>query len=275
MATHYLAFKPNDKIELGFYEAVVFSRQNQFELQYLNPVILYRTVEQFLDSPDNVLIGLNGKWNFSKKGQFYGQIIIDEFKIGELTSGTGWWANKYGYQIGLKYLNLANIDHLDAQLELNTIRPYTYTHRDTLNGNNQFSNASYSHYNQPLAHPAGANFREILTQLRYKVNDNLFLRGRFMYTNMGDDRETENWGGNILSPNTTREQDYDNNIGQGQNTKVKLLGLDVSYKLFHNYFLDLNLLYRRSKSDLDIQNFDTKYIGGGLRINLGQRDLDY
>lgn len=275
MATHYLAFKPHENLEIGFYEAVVFSRQNQFELQYLNPVILYRTVEQFLDSPDNVLIGLNGKWNVSSKAQIYGQLILDEFKIGELTAGSGWWANKYGYQMGIKYLNLANIDHLDVQLELNTIRPYTYSHRDTLDGNPQFSNASYSHYNQPLAHPAGANFREIILQLNHRIADNLFVRGKFMHTNMGDDRGSENWGGNILLPNTTREQDYNNGIGQGQKANVNLLGLDISYMIFHNYFLDLNLLYRKSNSFVDSNNFDTKYVGGGLRINLGQRSVDY
>jgi hypothetical protein len=275
MANHYLAFKPTNNFEIGLFETVVFSRENQFELQYLNPVILYRTVEQFLDSPDNVLIGLNGKWNVASRMQVYGQLVIDEFKIGELTSGNGWWANKLGYQLGLKYLNLGNIDRLDVQLEINTIRPYTYSHRDTLSTFPQFANASYSHYNQPLAHPAGANFREVLGHLTYQVNDKLHFQGRAMYSVLGEDNENENWGGNVLVPNTNREMDFGNTIGQGQETKIALLGLDISYMFFHNYFLDLNLLYRKSSSDLNSQNFTTKYIGAGLRINLGNRVLDY
>ncbi len=47
MAAHFLDFKINKNVSIGLFESVVFSRNNQFELQYLNPIILYRTVEAF------------------------------------------------------------------------------------------------------------------------------------------------------------------------------------------------------------------------------------
>ncbi|MCP3932586.1 MAG: hypothetical protein GY705_26245, partial [Bacteroidetes bacterium] len=47
-AAHYLSFKPTDNIQIGIYEAVIFQRESGFELQYLNPVILYRTVEHLV-----------------------------------------------------------------------------------------------------------------------------------------------------------------------------------------------------------------------------------
>ena len=119
MAAHYLDFNFSPNFSIGLFEAVIFNRTNHFEFQYLNPVIIYRTVELFLDSPDNVLIGINSKWNVAKKFQFYGQLIFDEFKFDELTEGNGWWANKYGIQIGAKYMNVLQIDHLDAQIEYN------------------------------------------------------------------------------------------------------------------------------------------------------------
>ncbi len=40
MASHYLGFKPNQKFEIGLFESVVFSRENHFEFQYLNPIII-------------------------------------------------------------------------------------------------------------------------------------------------------------------------------------------------------------------------------------------
>ena len=46
-----------DRINIGLFESIVFSRPNHFELQYLNPVIFYRTVEQMVGSPDNAMIG--------------------------------------------------------------------------------------------------------------------------------------------------------------------------------------------------------------------------
>ncbi|MEL7020981.1 MAG: hypothetical protein AAGK47_05195, partial [Bacteroidota bacterium] len=52
MTAHYFGYKLTPNITLGFYEAIVFSR-NEFDLNYLNPVILYRTVEHAVGSPDN------------------------------------------------------------------------------------------------------------------------------------------------------------------------------------------------------------------------------
>ena len=103
-AAHYLSLNILPTLHVGLFETVVFARENQFELQYLNPVILYRTVEGAIGSPDNVLLGLDVKWNLFKKASIYTQFVLDEFKISEITAGTGWWANKYGLQLGIKYL---------------------------------------------------------------------------------------------------------------------------------------------------------------------------
>lgn len=275
MANHYLSFKPSKNIEIGIFEAVVFSREDHFEFQYLNPVILYRTVEQFLDSPDNVLIGLNGKWNIKNRVQVYGQLMLDEFKLNEISSGNGWWANKVGLQGGIKYINVGGIDHLDAQLEYNQVRPYTYAHRDSLSNFPNLSTASYSHHSQPLAHPLGANFTEIVFNLRYRIKNKLFVNGRLISAKYGQDPAGRNFGGNVLVLTGSRESDYDNVIGQGIKTDLISFGLDLSYQLYHNYFIDLNLLYRKADAELDELDIDTKYIGGGFRVNIGNIISDY
>lgn len=275
MASHYLSYKPHRNLELGIYEAVVFSREDHFEFQYLNPIILYRTVEQFLDSPDNALIGFNGKWNIKNRFQIYGQLILDEFKLSELTAGNGWWANKYGIQAGAKYINVAGIDHLDAQVEYNIVRPYTYAHRDSLVDFPRVSTASYSHFNQPLAHPLGANFSEIVFDLKYRPTPNLHFHSRVISANYGQDGPMQNFGGNILIPTRLREQEYGNTTGQGIATSMLSLNLDVSYQFWHNYFLDLHMLYRSADADLDALDIDTKYIGAGLRVNLGNIKMSF
>lgn len=275
MANHYLSFRPNKNLEFGLFEAVVFSRENTFEFQYLNPVILYRTAEQFLDSPDNVLIGLNGKWNIKNRFQLYSQLILDEFNLGMLKEGNGWWANKYGLQIGAKAINLFGLDHLDAQVEYNLVRPYTYAHRDSLVDFPSVSTASYSHHNQPLAHPLGAGFRELLINVSYRPSKRLFVTSRVITSTFGQNPDGKNFGGNILLVSGSREMDFNNEIGQGINTKMLSLNLDVSYQIAHNYFIDLNFLYRKSDADLDALDIETKYIGGGFRVNIGQVRLDY
>jgi len=272
MANHYLSFRLTKNIEIGIFEAIVFSREDHFEFQYLNPIILYRTVEQFLDSPDNALLGLSGKWNIKNRIQIYGQFMLDDFKLSE---SSGWWANKNGIQAGIKYINIAGIDHLDGQIEYNRVRPYTYSHRDSLSKFPELSTASYSHHSQPLAHPLGANFSEVVLNLRYRPTKNLFINGRIVSAKYGQDPANTNFGGNILLVSGSRVGDEGNFIGQGIETNLFSFGLDISYHLFHNYFFDLNLLYRKADADIDVLDIDTKYIGGGLRVNLGNIISDY
>ena len=144
-------------------------------------------MEQAVGSPDNVLLGLNWKWNFLKRCSFYGQFLLDELSVGDLIiNGYGWWANKFALQAGLKYINAFGVDYLDIQAEFNMARPYTYTFRD--------STGNYNHYNQALAHPLGANFFEWIGIVNYQPLPGLNLRGQINYAIVGRDSSGSNWG---------------------------------------------------------------------------------
>ena len=71
-ATHHLSYNITKNLNVGIFETVVFSRNNQFEFQYLNPIILYRSIEQQIGSPDNVLLGIDGRWDFLNQFSLYG-----------------------------------------------------------------------------------------------------------------------------------------------------------------------------------------------------------
>lgn len=275
MAAHYISFKPFKDMEIGLFEAVVFARENQFEFQYLNPVILYRTVEFNLDSPDNVLIGLNGKWNLFNRFSLYGQLVLDEFKLNEIKDRSGWWANKYGLQLGLKYINVLGVDHLDGQVEYNVVRPYTYGQRRELPGFPNRTVSSYSHFNQPLAHPLGANFREFLGIIRYGGINKLSLTGKAIFAQYGDSTDGVHWGNDILVSNDDRIGDFNNVVGQGVKNNVTQLSLLASYELYHNYYIDLDLRYRTQDSEDDNFDFNTTYVGGGIRVNMENLKIDY
>lgn len=268
MTAHHFSINITPNINLGLFEVVIFSRNQQFELQYLNPIILYRTIEQSLGSPDNVLLGFDGKWNFLRRFQFYGQVLFDEFVFNEIfVEKRGWWGNKFGVQSGLKYIDAFGVDHLDLQAEYNSARPYTYSGRDSL--------VSFVHYNQPLAHPLGANFREFLLRLRYQPLKRLIIDARLINARFGEDGPDENWGGNPLKPNTTREQTYGNETTQGIFAKTTLFGLDVTYVLAHNVFLDLQYFSRKKDSENDGLDSNTQYFGGGIRINIAKQRMDF
>ena len=150
-AMHHLSYNATNNLQFGLFESVIFSRNHGFELAYLNPIIFYRQVEQSLGSPDNAAIGFDGKWNLMHHVQLYGQFLLDDFNFAEFKINHKWWGEKYALQAGLKYVDVFGIKNLDAQAEINFIRPFVYSHSDSL--------GNYTNYNQPLAHPMGANLK--------------------------------------------------------------------------------------------------------------------
>ncbi len=211
-ALHHLSINIGKKLNIGVFESVIFSADDStgtdhFRLDYLNPIIFYRAIEQQNGSSDNVLLGLDFKWNAARKISFYGQVLLDEFVIDDIRSGDGWWANKFGLQGGAKYVDAFGLPNLDLQGEINVVRPYTYSH------STNYSN--YSNYRQAIAHPLGANLTELVGILRYQPLPRLNIVGKLVMTEIGRDSTGVNWGSDILKDNSTHQQTYGNKIGQG------------------------------------------------------------
>ena len=267
MAAHYLSYKVNTKLTFGIYEAVIFDRaKDQFELQYLNPIIFYRTVEGAIGSPDNALLGATAKWDAFNSISFYGQFVLDDIIVRRVFNGNlGWWGNKFGIQAGANYLNAFGIEHLDAQVEFNSIRPYTYTHRD--------SSATYSNFNQALAHPLGANFHEILFSIKYRPISKLHLNGKLFLVNTGEDfvGNPQNFGQNILRNNQFRPEDFGNTIGQGDATTIQYIYLSAAYELKHNLFLEVEYGNRNKSTASGGGDFASSWVSGKIRWNLPVR----
>lgn len=266
LASHYLSVNITKNWNLGLFESVIFNRNKGFELQYLNPIILYRAIEQAVGSPDNVLIGMQSHLNIAMKISLYGQVILDEFVLSRvIKNNEGWWANKYGFQIGLKYPEVFGIKKLNFQTELNIVRPFTYSYSD--------SSANYSHYNQAIAHPLGSNFRELIGRVNYCLGKKTFFQVQYMIYNKGLDTSGINLGGNILKSNSTRAFDFQNTILQGLNTRIGQIVLQTSYEIFPRTYFDLNLGVRQSKNSL--QNLNSKWIEIGIRMNLDSKTYEF
>jgi hypothetical protein len=267
-AIHYLNVKATPRLAFGFFEATIFNRSRQFELQYLNPVILYRSVEGLIGSPDNVLIGLDGRWDLFRRFRLYGQLIVDEFLLRALTDRArrGWWGNKFGIQGGLKYLNAFGIARLDLQAERNLVRPYTYSHFDSLN--------AYMHYNQALAHPLGSNFKETILTVRYNPVKHVLLQARLVRMRVGENDGRLNWGADPGWSNATRAQEYANRIGQGRKVISHLAGLDAGWQFRHNLWLDVRYVWRhRQPESAAAQEQEVLWLGG-IRWNFWPAPLD-
>ena len=272
VAYHHASFNIGKKLNIGVFESVVFSpkdsvNDNTFDLSYLNPVIFYRAIEQQFGSSDNALLGLDVKWNALRGVSFYGQLVLDEFLLNEIKAGNGWWANKFALQAGAKYIDALGVSNLDVQLEFNVVRPYTYSHYSQY--------GSYSNYRQSLAHPLGANFSEWVCIIRYQPIPKLNLVAKTFYAETGRDDTAENWGGNMLKNSTTRQQEYNNTIGQGNSNTILFADFTASYMLKHNLFIDVKQVVRQSKSDLVLFNSNTSLTSLALRWNIAQRPYDF
>ncbi len=268
-AMHHLSIAPTKWLNVGLFEGVVFGRNNHFEFGYLNPVIFYRSIEQQNGSFDNSVAGLDLKANVKKRYQFYGQFLLDEFNLTELRKGTGWWANKIGFQLGAKYIDAFNVKNLDLQVESNRVRPFTYSHRDSV--------ANYTHYNQPLAHPLGANFQEWVGMARYQPTGRLFLQGKLFYYTQGRDTANVSNGGNIFLPNIPpfRTRDYGYDLAGGIRNKIALLSALVSYEWKPNFFIELNAVYRKEAATTIAPGRNTFVVYGGVRWNMHRREFEF
>ncbi|MDX1629653.1 MAG: hypothetical protein R3345_13190 [Fulvivirga sp.] len=267
MAMHHLSVNIGDKLNVGLFESVIFGADtvngDNFDLQYLNPIIFYRAIEQQNGSPDNVLLGMDFKWLVAKRLSVYGQLVLDEFLFDNIKEGEGWWGNKYGVQIGGEYIDALGINNLDLQLEANIARPYIYSHGTAF--------GSYSQYRQPLAHPRGANFTELVAIARYQPHRRVNLQAKLIYSNYGADTTGVNWGGNILLNNSTREMNFNNEIGQGVSTDLIFGNFTVSYHWKHNFFIDISHTYRKTESEVADLSNSTNYTSAAIRWNIPQR----
>ncbi len=263
IAAHELSLRIGERLSVGLFEAVVFSREAGFELAYLNPIILYRTVEGSVGSPDNVLIGLSADYHLPFRTEIYGQFILDEFKFDELfLERRGWWANKWAYQIGLRHVDALGVDQLDLVVERNVARPYMYSHKGP---------SSYTHFVMPLAHPLGANFRENLVGFDYRPLRRLHLSGRAFLIEQGEGDRTTVVGENLFQSSELRSQEYGNEIGQGiqyTNTVIQLRG---GYEVRPNLWLEADYFSRSKNSALDSQDLETSLLTAGIRWNVTSR----
>ncbi len=268
---HYLSYNITPRINVGFFESIVWMGSDtlvdrDFELHYLNPMIFYRPIEFSQGSADNALMGINLKVKVGDNGYLYSQALIDEFLLDSLRSNNGWWANKFSVQGGAKFFDVMEVKGLTAQTEFNLSRPFTYTHHAPTQ--------NYAHFNQPLAHPLGANFYESVNFIRY-TKDRITIENQFNYAVFGTDTLSSNFGNNIFESSSTRTRTTGNFIGQGLRNTLYYNHLRASYLVdpTSNLRVELGYIYRHQQNRLYHHN--TGYVYFAIRTSLTNQYLDF
>ncbi len=260
-AIHFLSYDVSNYVNIGIFESILWQSKSElankgFEFAYLNPVIFYRPVEFSKQSNKaNALMGITSNITISNFN-IYTQFLLDDLNISRQKDSDdnfegGFFQNKFGYQIGLK----ARFPNSVFLIEYNQVQPYTYGHRTILQ--------NYSHLNQALAHPMGANFKELI--FLYELN---FNNWEFRFTNIfnrvGLDSLNTHYGQNIFQSDfeasSGGQLSYGNYNGQGISTDFLISQFEISRD-----FNSINLFFRidhKRKSSVSVKKSDMFFVFG-------------
>lgn len=281
---NYLDWSVTPWLNIGLFESVIWAAADSighrgFDINYANPVIFTRPVEFSVGSPDNALMGVTGKITLGDNHVFYGQFIIDEFKLENVKAGIkhqfnksdstiqwGWWANKWALQAGYKTYDLFGLQHLDVQAEMNVARPFMYSHVTHIQ--------NYGHFRQPIAHPLGSNFREFVLIGRYNFQ-RLFVEAKYIHAMQGRDAGGQNMGSNIFADYTTHTSEYYNEIGQGQKVILQNTSAKAAFLINPRTNMNVYVGFTRRSEEVDGSKTANNLITFGLRTSLQNIYYDF
>jgi hypothetical protein len=139
---------------------------------------------------------------------------------------------------------------LYLQAELNTVRPYTFAHKDPI--------LNYGNYSQPLSHAWGANFWEAIAIANYNFG-RWSTSGKITLGQKGfDDVANISNGGDIYKSYDIRKGNYNNEVGQGKKATIFIADLQGRYLLNTSNNLSLfgGFTFRKFSPNTETLNFE-------------------
>ncbi len=197
------------------------------------------------------------------EGLIYGkiQIIIDEFDFSSVFRNEVAAKNKFGNQIGAYYIpKLSYLKQIYFQFEINTVRPFTYSHWA---GSPNY----YSTYNQAMAHPLESNFRELI--VRFFAVPNKLQRWAFKNTTqlawIGLNKNGNNYGSDLRKPyNDAKDRENAPILKGNLQNRINVM-TTVMYYMQPNAKIELTHHWFRSKDEVDSHNFN--YLSLSIKYN--------
>ena len=149
MSSHYFSWLATKWLNIGLFESTLWQTEDStgtkpFQFQQFNPIIGVNTATTGFNDVNHSIVGTNIKIKLPFKTILYNQFVYDG-------------SSRFGYQAGFKYFG---INGLTLQGEYNSVEPGTYASTTPLQ--------SYTNYNEPIAHPLGNDFKEMIGIINYK-----------------------------------------------------------------------------------------------------------
>jgi hypothetical protein len=258
------------RLNIGIFQGMIWEAADSTNRQHVNfntfdPVIGVNALSYGLHNKNNVLLGLTFKIKVTRSISVYGQYMLDDLKNSDKLGDA---RNKNGYQAGFKYMNAFTIKNMVLQGEYNTVRPYAYA---TTN-----PEQSYTHYNQALAHPLGANFNELIGILNYRFHD-FFTEIKINYVIKGTDSLFTNFGGDIFKSDSYQSVPAVEAIHTTQGVSTTILYQDIHIGYLINPATNLNIVIGVSNRMEEVKGktSNTQFVYLGLRTSLANFYYDF
>lgn len=266
----FLSYTLNNSIEFALFESCIFQIKDStaFNINTLNPLPIIQSMQYGLNNQNNTAIGLQITAKIPFQSIIYGQFLLDDMERNHLFDSR--LRNKTAFQLGIKTQQEISSHRFFGLLEYNHARPYTYAHSS--------SNQSFTHYNQALAHPLGANFTEFVIIANYRFKK-ISLELQYNSIKTGKDEEGINYGHN---PFQSDDMIYNGSLdinqlsqNQGNLTKISHLQLCFSYLINPQSKLEAFCLLHLRNYTQESNIEKTSFFNIGIRNNLWNYYTDF
>lgn len=253
-AFNYVDYNATNKFSIGVFQSIIWPDQNNetnstfvFNIQvppYLNPLKY-----NHLNISHRMSLGLNSKYKLLNNITTYGQFLFEIFNSSD---------NKWDAQLGIRGHDLFAVKNLNFLVEYNTARPYSYF--DT--------RVNYSNQGESLAHPLGANFREVVGILNYTWKRFDFSTQLNYYDKDINLKDSANMSDYLFQSYLFYPNMYGNNIEKEISNKVIYTETKIAYVMNPKYNLRFELGYtNRTQKIL----YDSPLTHNSGIINIGLR----
>jgi hypothetical protein len=250
-----LAFHFSHKFKLSLTESVIWQTygdnyNNRFPAAFFIPVPLIKPMYYGLSNPNNIMLGLNASWRPTYSILLYGQYILDDFSQQHASDSMKIY-NRNGYQAGIRVIEPFKIKNLFLLGEFNKVRPYTYS--------SSITRQSFMGMNEPLAHPLGAGFREIVLSGYYRYKS-IYVSATYSKAITTRDVTGTNFGTSISKSDTTATPSSAITV-EAIHLQITNFSAEAGYIINPRYNFTLSAGYRyRNYRDYTDFNTDLIYI---------------
>ncbi|OJU76381.1 MAG: hypothetical protein BGO09_15750 [Bacteroidetes bacterium 47-18] len=250
---HQVSRNIGSRLSIALFESTMYGASNDFKLTNLIPVIYVNTLMRALEAQQKTSLGLQFKYLPARSVQLYGQAMADRIDFRKAAVPTA--KSTFAAQLGVRYFNAFTLSNLDLQAEVNHVSPFMYQSNERTQ--------NHTHYNQPLAHPMGAGFTEVIGKARYQPHARIYIDAIGSFFKGITPAVPFNNGSNIHM--TYQEWISDHHIDYQKYYTGAYLNGNIAYELFTNFFLEAGGTYTKGL------NSSGAIAYGGLRWNISRK----